>query len=48
MKLSLDGMLHKVLVENYEYIKRKGYVVYPDTEKMIEYYSTLKNKAGEK
>ena len=48
LKLSLDGMLHQVLVENYEYIKRKGHVVYPDTEKMIEYYSTLKNKAGDK
>lgn len=42
MKLSLDEMLHKVLVENYEYIKRKGYVVYPDTEKMIEYYGEKK------
>lgn len=42
MKLSLDGMLHQVLVENYEYIKRKGYVVYPGTEKMIEYYGEKK------
>lgn len=38
MKLSLDGMLHQVLVENYEYIKRKGFDIYPDTKKMIEYY----------
>ena len=39
MKLSLDKMLHAVLVANYEFIKRKGYDIYPDTEKMIEYYS---------
>ena len=39
LKLSLNKMLHTVLVENYEFIKRKGYDIYPDTEKMIEYYS---------
>lgn len=38
LKLSLDKMLEAVLVENYEYIKAKGFEVYPDTEKMIEYY----------
>lgn len=38
-KLGLDEMLETVLVENYEYIKRKGYDVYPGTEKMIEYYN---------
>lgn len=37
-KLTLDGMLYSVLVENYEYITGKGYAVYPGTQEMIDYY----------
>lgn len=40
MKLSLDGMLWSVLVENYEYVKGKGFSIYPGTQKMIEYYKS--------
>ena len=41
MKLSLDGMLASVLLENYEYIKNKGFDIYPDTKKMVEYYTRI-------
>ena len=41
IKLSLDGMFLSVMQENYEYIKNKGYDIYPDTKKMIEYYSKV-------
>ena len=40
MKLSLDGMFLSVIKENYEYIKNKGFEIYPDTLKMIEYYES--------
>lgn len=39
--LSLDGMLADVLKENYDFIVKKGYEVYPGTEKMLEYYKAL-------
>ncbi len=42
MKLPLDQMLASVLQENYEYITNKGFDVYPDTKKMIEYYQGKK------
>ena len=38
LKLSLDQMFLSVVKENYEYIKNKGFEIYPDTIKMIEYY----------
>ena len=41
MKLSLDGMFLSVIEENYEYIKNKGFDIYPDTLKMIEYYQKV-------
>ena len=41
MKLSLNGMFLSVIKENYEFIKNKGYEIYPDTIKMIEYYEKL-------
>ncbi|MBO4533168.1 MAG: bis(5'-nucleosyl)-tetraphosphatase (symmetrical) YqeK [Treponema sp.] len=37
MKLTLDQMFLSVIKENYEFIKNKGYEIYPDTLKMIEY-----------
>lgn len=39
--LSLNGMLSSVLIENYEFITNKGYEVYPETKKMVEYYKKL-------
>jgi len=42
MKLSLNQMLASVLIENYEYITNKGFEVYPNTKKMIEYYQGKK------
>lgn len=39
LKLSLNQHFLSVVKENYEYIKARGYEVYPDTKKMIEYYS---------
>ena len=47
-KLSLDKMLLKVLVENYEYVKDKGFEIYPNTKKMIEYYNNLVNSEDNK
>lgn len=35
MKLSLDGMMYKVITDNFEYIKSQGYCIYPGTEKTI-------------
>ena len=46
--LSLDGMFLSVLEENYEYITGKGYEVYPETLKMIEYYREVCRKENEK
>lgn len=36
--LTLDGMFLSVLIENYEYITKKGYEIFPGTLEMIEYY----------
>lgn len=35
MKLSLDGMMYKVISDNFEYIKSQGYCIYPGTEETI-------------
>lgn len=40
LKLSLDGIMYEVLSDNYNYVKMKGYEIYPDTEKMIQYYKS--------
>lgn len=42
MLLSLNKMFLSVIQENYEYIVSKGYVVFPKTLEMIEYYKNLK------
>ena len=48
LSMSLDEMLLSVLIENYEYITKKGYEVAPDTKKMIEYYSQqINSRSGE-
>lgn len=36
--LPLNGMLSAVLIENYNYVKNKGYEIFPGTLEMIEYY----------
>ena len=38
-KLSLNGMLYSVLKENYNYLMKKGYEVFPGTEELLEDYS---------
>ena len=38
LKLSLDAHFLSVIKENYEYITNRGFEVYPETLKMIEYY----------
>ena len=37
--MSLDDMLYSVLEENYDYIKGKGFEVYPGTREMIDFYA---------
>ncbi|MBR5646945.1 MAG: bis(5'-nucleosyl)-tetraphosphatase (symmetrical) YqeK [Treponema sp.] len=46
MKLSLDGMTASVLQENYEFLLKKGYSIYPNTKKMIQYYTEKAGKEG--
>ena len=36
--LSFDGMFYAVLKENYDYLTKKGYLVFPGTEKLLEEY----------
>ena len=38
LALPLDEMLYSVLEENYEYLTKKGYEIYPGTREMIDYY----------
>lgn len=35
---SFDGMFYSVLKENYDYLVKKGYMVFPGTEDLIEEY----------
>lgn len=37
MKLSLDGMMYRVITDNFEYIKSQGYCIYPGTERIIAF-----------
>lgn len=46
MKLSLDGMTASVLQENYEFLLKKGFSIYPNTKKMIQYYMDKAGKEG--
>ena len=36
--MDLDTLFYTVFVENYEYVKNKGFEIYPGTDKMLEYY----------
>lgn len=38
LKLSLDEMFLSVFSENYEYVKNKGYEIYPGTLEILKYY----------
>ena len=46
LAMSLDGMLYSVLEENYEYLTKKGFEIYPGTLEMIEYYSKKNAEGG--
>lgn len=35
-KMPLNAMMHKVLTDNYAYIKSQGYSIYPGTEQLIQ------------
>lgn len=37
--MSLNDMLKTVLIENYNYISKKGYEIFPGTQEMIDYFS---------
>ena len=43
LAMSLNHMLYSVLVENYEYLTKKGFTIYPGTREMIEYYEKIIN-----
>ena len=43
LKLSLNGIMYKVLSDSNEHLRKKGYVIYPDTLKMQEYYKINSN-----
>lgn len=38
LAMPLNEMFKTVFTENYKYIKKKGFCIYPATEKMVEYY----------
>lgn len=44
--MNLDEMTGSIIIENYEYVKSKGYEIYPGTEKMVEYYRNILNSKG--
>lgn len=41
LAMDLDTLFYTVFVENYEYVKNKGFEIYPGTEKMLEYYKEI-------
>ena len=46
LAMSLDDMLYSVLEENYEYLTKKGYEIYPGTREMIDFYSKKNAEGG--
>ena len=46
LSMPLDDMLYSVLEENYEYLTKKGYEIYPGTREMNDYYKKLVNAGG--
>ena len=43
LAMTLDGMLYSVLVENYEYLTKKGISICPGTHEMLDYYEKIIN-----
>ncbi len=46
LAMSLNDMLYSVLEENYEYLTKKGYEIYPGTREMIDYYAKIHAEGG--
>ncbi|MCR4948669.1 MAG: bis(5'-nucleosyl)-tetraphosphatase (symmetrical) YqeK [Treponema sp.] len=46
LAMSLDDMLYSVLEENYEYLTKKGYEIYPGTRELIDFYSKKNVEGG--
>ena len=46
LAMSLNGMLYSVLEENYEYLTKKGFEIYPGTREMIDFYSKKNAEGG--
>ena len=46
LAMSLDDMLYSVLEENYEYLTKKGFEIYPGTREMNDYYKRLVTAGG--
>lgn len=44
LSMTLDEMTGHIILENYEYIKAKGYEIYPGTDKMVEYFKKVLEK----
>ncbi|MCQ2591971.1 MAG: bis(5'-nucleosyl)-tetraphosphatase (symmetrical) YqeK [Treponema sp.] len=44
LSMDLDSMTGTVIIENYKYVSGKGYEVYPETKKMVDYYQALLEK----
>ena len=46
LAMPLDEMLYSVLEENYQYLTKKGYEIYPGTKEMNDYYKKLITAGG--
>ena len=46
LAMTLNEMLYSVLEENYEYLTKKGYEIYPGTREMIDYYAKIHAEGG--
>ncbi len=46
LAMPLDEMLYSVLEENYQYLAKKGYEIYPGTKEMNDYYKKLITAGG--
>lgn len=44
LSMTLPKMIFSVIEENYEYLIKKGYKIYPDTKEMVDYYKNLSNE----
>lgn len=44
LSMTLPKMIFSVIEENYEYLIKKGYKIYPGTKEMVDYYKNLSNE----